>query len=143
MSLDYIMDRFAIQDTITRGAKAVDLRQPDMFDEVFAGSATIDYRPLVEVMDYTAFKKWAADWAATASEHFHSWMHILSNMVVEIEGDSASVVTDLYTPMVLKDQSVQHFYGRYHDKLARTDKGWRIVHRWTESLQEGDASNAD
>ena len=46
MSLEYLLDRLAIQDTVTRGATAVDTRQPDLFDDVFTEDAIIYYSPL-------------------------------------------------------------------------------------------------
>ena len=76
---------------------------------------------------------------ATASENFHGWQHLLSNMVVEIDGDTASVMTDFYNPLIMKDQSVAHAYARYHDKLVRTEQGWRIRHRWTQAIRDPSA----
>ncbi len=139
MSLEYLLDRLAIQDTITRGATAVDTRQADLFDQVFTSDAVIDYSPLAEPMDYPAFRKWSADWVASALDTFHGWQHLLSNMVVEIDGDEASAMTDFYNPLILKDQSVMHAYARYHDKLVRTEAGWRIRHRWCQAVRDPSA----
>ena len=140
MSLEYLLDRLAIQDTITRGCTAIDTGQPDLFDQVFTEDATIDYRPLADLLDYKSFRAWSQQWAETASEHFHGWQHLLSNMVVEIDGDTASVTSDLYNPLIRKDQSVVHCYARYHDRLVRTAAGWRITHRRTQAIREPDLS---
>jgi hypothetical protein len=142
MSLDYLLDRLAIQDTITRGCTAIDTRRPELFDQVFTSDAVIDYGPLAEPMDYATFRQWSADWVASASETFHGWQHLLSNMVVEIDGDAASVMTDFYNPLIMKDQSVVHSYARYYDKLVRTAQGWRIAHRRTQAIREPDGAAA-
>jgi hypothetical protein len=136
MSLEYLLDRLAIQDTITRGCTAIDTSQPDLFDQVFTRDAVIDYSPLAEPMEYPAFRKWSADWVATASDNFYGWQHMLSNFVVAIDGDAASVTSELYNPLIMKDQSVVHAYARYHDKLVRTEAGWRIRHRWCQAIRD-------
>lgn len=138
MSLEYLLDRLAIQDTITRGCTAIDTRRPDLFDQVFTPDAVIDYGPLAAPMDYQTFRKWSQDWVDGAAASFHGWQHLLSNMVVEIEGDGASVSSDFYNPLVALDQSVIHSYGRYHDRLVRTEAGWRIAHRRTQALRNPD-----
>src|SRR5579862_6803411 len=43
MSLEYLLDRLAIQDTITRGCTAIDNRRPELFDQVFTQDAVLDY----------------------------------------------------------------------------------------------------
>lgn len=142
MSLEYLLDRLAISDTIIRGCTAIDTRRPDLFDQVFTTDAVIDYRPLVGLLDYKAFRKWSQEWVDTAADNFHGWQHLLSNMVVELEGDTASVTVDFYNPLIKKDHSVAHCYGRYHDKLIRTEAGWRISHRRTEGLRDPEAAFA-
>jgi ketosteroid isomerase-like protein len=136
MSIDYLLDRLAIQDTITRGCTAIDTRQPDLFDQVYTKDAIIDYSPLWGPDGYTAFRQWSKGWAEAGAEQFSAWQHHLTNMVVEINGDTATAMTDFYNPIIKKDQSVMHAYGRYHDSLARTAEGWRITHRKTEPLRD-------
>jgi hypothetical protein len=141
MSLEYLLDRLAIQDTITRGCTAIDTRTPDLFDQVFTPDAVVDYSPLVDPMDYPGFRRWSQAWVDGAAANFHGWQHLLSNMVVEIDGDTASASTDFYNPLVANDQSVIHSYGRYHDRLVRTAAGWRIAHRKTQALRNPDPTS--
>ena len=140
MSLQYLLDRLAIHDTITRGCTAIDTRQPDLFDQVFTQDAIVDYSPLWGPDSYPAFREWSKGWADSASGSFAAWMHLLSNMVVEIDGDQATAMTDYHNPLIAMDQSVIHSFARYHDRLARTPDGWRITHRRTEALRAPDPS---
>lgn len=135
MSIEYLLARLAIQDTVTRGATAIDTARPDLFDDVFTEDAIIDYSPLWGPDKYPAFKAWSIEWASSGSEHFVAWQHLLSNMVVEISGDTASCMTDFYNPIIMKDQTVLQAHGRYHDTLTRTSAGWRISHRKTQTLR--------
>jgi hypothetical protein len=140
MSLQYLLDRLAIQDTITRGCTAIDTRQPELFDQVFTEDAVIDYSPIWGPGSYKSFRQWSKGWAEAASENFSGWQHLLSNMVVEIDGDTATAMTDFYNPIIEKDQSVLHSYARFHDKLTRTPKGWRVSHRKVQALRSPDPS---
>jgi hypothetical protein len=142
MSLDYLLDRLAIQDTLTRGCTAIDTRRPELFDQVFTPDAVIDYGSLTEPMDYKTFRQWSSDWVAGASENFYGWQHLLSNIVVAIDGDTATTAADFYNPLIMNDQSVVHAYGRYHDRLVRTGEGWRIVHRRTQAIRKPEAVGA-
>jgi hypothetical protein len=135
MTLEYLLDRLAIQDTITRGATAIDTGRPELFDEVFTEDAIIDYSPLWGPDNYSAFKAWSKAWASAGAEQFAAWQHLLSNMVVEIDGDKATAMTDFYNPLIMKDLTVLPGHGRYHDTLKRTPAGWRISHRKTQPLR--------
>ena len=138
MSLEYLLDRLAIHDTIVRGCTAIDKHQPELFDQVFAGDAMIDYSPIWGPDDYPAFRKWSKEWVDCASEGFSGWRHLLCNMAVDIEGDTARVATDYYNPVIAKDQTVIHSYATFYDTLIRTPEGWRISHRKTEAVRAPD-----
>jgi hypothetical protein len=136
----FALDRIAIHDTLVRGCRAIDTRTFDLFDKVFTTDAVIDYSPMWGPDGYAAFKKWSQAWAASASSQFMGWQHLLSNMTVEIDGDSALAITDFYNPLFALDRSVIHNYARYHDRLVRVADGWRIQHRKTEPMQPIDPS---
>lgn len=138
MSLEYLLDRMAIHDTIVRGCTAIDRLRPDLFDQVFTPDAVIDYSPIWGPDSYPAFRQWSKQWVDGASQDFAGWRHLLTNMTVEIDGDSASVATDYYNPLIGKDQSVIHSYASFHDTLVRTPQGWRIAHRKCEPVRAPD-----
>lgn len=140
MSIEYILDRFAIQDTLIRCSTAVDTNRPDLFDQVFTENAIIDYSPLWGPENFQAFKRWSKEWVEAASNNYAAWQHHLTNMVIEIDDGTAKAMTDFYNPIIGKDQTVLHAYGRYHDQLTRTPAGWRISHRKTQPLRGIDPS---
>ena len=67
---------------------------------------------------------------------FQGYQHMISNSVVEIDGDSATARTMCHNPMVLekKDGKSHVFFCGlwYVDKLIRTSVGWRIKERREE-----------
>jgi hypothetical protein len=134
MSLEYLMDRLAIQDTLTRFSTAIDTRKLELLDQVFAADAVLDYGSYWGPGDFEGFKQWAE----VALKNFSAWQHLLANMVIEIDGDTATSMTDFYNPIISGDagteQTVLHAYGRYHDALRRTADGWRITRRRMEPL---------
>ena len=130
LSLMALADRMAIQDTLTRYATALDAHNLKLFEEVFAEDAILDYRSAGGVRgNYREVR----DWLQESMAVFCSWQHLLSNMVITIEGDSASARTDVYNPLAYKDENgvmaVVHVGAYYMDRLIRMPAGWRISER--------------
>jgi hypothetical protein len=130
LSLKILADRIEIQETLTRYATALDTHNLKLFDEVFAEDAVLDYRSAGGVRGNY---KEVRDWLQESMAVFHSWQHLLSNMVITIQGDSASARTDVYNPLASKDENgvmaVLHIGAYYTDRLVRTPAGWRILER--------------
>lgn len=127
-----LADRIEIDDLITRYSTALDTRDFDLLDTVFAAEADLDYEEVGGFRgDRAAFKAWMAEVAPL----FEMWLHHATNRAITLDGDSATVVTYLINPVVLKGRAgVLREGGRYHDRLVRTDDGWRIVARREEPL---------
>ena len=72
---------------------------------------------------------------------FKSTQHMISNIMLEIDGDTATGRTLCHNPMVLGKGDEEHVFVCglwYIDKLARTADGWRIRERSEErSFVEG------
>ena len=147
--VQYILDRFEIQDVLARYAAGQDDHQGEQggtvedWGRVFTPDAVLDYaqagsafgekctyRQLAEIM------RGAAERPGLMSGSFHKWQHMLGLPLVEIEGDTARARTDLLathsgrtnvgTPWHLFDACI------FHDELVRTDQGWRIRYRRLE-----------
>ena len=127
-------DRFAIQATIQRYGEAVDSLRFELFDHTFTADAELDYR---SVGGPCGNRDALREWLSTSRQGLLQWQHHLSPPMIELEGDRARARTDVYTPTVYRNAegkvSVLHTGGRYHDELARTPQGWRIVRRRYES----------
>jgi len=134
LSLQEISDRLEIQELLVRYCHAVDTRDWDLLDQVFTPDATIDY---------TAFGGPRGDFASTRAflessmPYFSSTQHLITNIVLEIDGDEARSRTSCFNPMVIdrEDGSEPHvfFCGLwYRDRLVRMEQGWRITDRRQE-----------
>jgi ketosteroid isomerase-like protein len=53
--------------------------------------------------------------------------HHGSNPLVEVDRDTATVSASLYAYHA-RGETVWHFWGRYTQRLTRTDDGWAIAH---------------
>lgn len=129
-SIEHLADRIAIQDTLTRYATALDTKHPELFDDVFTADAYVDYSASGGIKGtYTELR----DWLAEAMSGFSSWQHLLSNFVIDIEGDEAISFTSCYNPLSAETKdggsAVVHVGANYTDKLRRTPQGWRIYDR--------------
>jgi 3-phenylpropionate/cinnamic acid dioxygenase small subunit len=53
--------------------------------------------------------------------------HIVSNILAEPDGDGGCTVTAAFVTHLFKRNVEQHFFGRYHYRLARGESGdWLI-----------------
>jgi hypothetical protein len=134
-----LIDRRAIDDLLFRYATALDTRQWDLLDQVFTPDAAIDYSTSGGIAGTPAdLKRWFQDEAFVP---FTSWQHHMTNMVVELDGDTATGRTTVYNPLAHTDAEgagvVLHVGAWYDDRFARTPEGWRIAARsvgmaWTD-----------
>jgi SnoaL-like domain len=141
----YLLDRLEIQDVIALYASGQDDHQGhgpgllDDWDRVFTSDAIVDYtqagppfgvcshRELAQVM------RGGGAAPGVMNGAFVAWQHMLGLPRVTINGDNAVARTDLFathvgragagTPWHLFDAAV------FHDRLLRTEAGWRIAHR--------------
>ena len=124
--------KIAIRETLYRYSLMVDRRRWEMIDEVFSEDATIDYT--------------SVGWGATAGPHremltwldgmLEPWpmnLHLISNEIIEVDGDQATSTCCFNAPMGRKDEAGKSTFltnaGYYHDRLVRTPAGWRIRER--------------
>jgi ketosteroid isomerase-like protein len=139
---DWARDRIEIDDLLVRYSTAIDTKDFDLLDDVFTADADCDYEVVGDFRgDPAAFKAWLSE----VMGFFDFHMHYVTNRAVVLDGDTATAVSYLYNPCVLKggDGTVLDEGGRYHDTLVRTPDGWRIAsrreepiwHRWPPSLR--------
>jgi hypothetical protein len=131
-------DRHAVHATVVRYATALDSRQWELLDEVFAddahaeyGAGTFDGRPAIVAM----LRSFLGGCGPS--------QHLLGNHRIEVDGDRA---TSRCAVRVLHvgagERAVLEPFeslGEYVDGLHRTPSGWRIVERRAEwSIRRGD-----
>lgn len=133
--LQALADRLDIEDVLTRYAWALDGKQFDELDDVFAPDAHIDYTSSGgEAGAYPDVKAWLAG----VLPHFPAYQHLVTNKHITIDGDRATSRSEFYNPMVMakRDGTTSIFFvgGEYHDQLVRTPNGWRITNRVEKSI---------
>ena len=119
----------AIQDLLVRYATAIDTRDWELFRTCFSEDAATDYGDVGSWTDLdgiTAFME-------KVHEPFGDTNHMLSNFVVEVDGDRAEATSYVHVVLALKgsDGGWVDSVGRYEDTLVRTPSGWRIAKRRT------------
>lgn len=132
MSLQEISDRFQITDLLTDYCTAIDTKNIDAFNLIFTADACIDYSKAGgPKADLPTIKKFLKENLGNLPRQ-----HFISNIKIQIDGDTAQVRCMCLNPLELPKQSDDlevAFWGLwYNDKFIRTSKGWRIQERVTE-----------
>jgi len=143
MTLEEVSDRMEIQDLLVDYSYAIDRRDWDALDDVFAPGAQIDYSAMGGSRgDLTEIKAFLR----TALAGFASSQHMIATAKIILRGDQADGHTICHNPMLFGSQA-----GRdrgfvcglwYHDKFVRTANGWRIAERITERCYFSDLGPA-
>lgn len=125
-----IQDRHEIENLLHHYAEMVDFRQWQKMDSIFALEATIDYES--SGGQKGPFRETLA-WLDRALESWPLNLHVISNAIIEIDGDTATSRCYFHAPMGRNTPEGGQFVitnsGRYLDRLVRTSDGWRIVER--------------
>ncbi|MBC8364333.1 MAG: nuclear transport factor 2 family protein [Actinobacteria bacterium] len=117
-----LADRLAIEDLLTRYAHAVDRRDWDLFRSVFTDDARIDYTSAGGI---AGDLDEAVAFLEETMPMFEMTQHLVANVDVRIDDDTATVSAMFSNPMRLPDGDVWFTGGWYHHDLVRTDEGWR------------------
>jgi hypothetical protein len=144
-SLQYALDRIAIQDVIALYSLGQDSHQGkdanvlEQWDQTFTDDATVDYSVAGgTVGSYRELARWMrGESEQTGSmSAFSNWQHMLSLPNVKLEGDTATARTDFFAThrSLPTASSPIHFNaaGAFVDELVRTPAGWRISSRKLE-----------
>ena len=131
LSMEEISDRLEIQQLLIDYSTAIDRRRFDDLDRVFTPDAYIDYTVFGGIAgSYPEVKAWLAE----VLPNFPVYAHMLGNVDVRIDGDTASSRTICFNPMVLPGDGKQvMFCGLWYvDEFVRTPEGWRMSRRVEE-----------
>lgn len=105
-------------------ARAVDTGDWDLYRSLFTEDAHIDYTSAPFGIEGTVDE--AVSWLSRNLAVLPMSMHYVTNVVAEVNGDTASVTVQFYNPMRLPGMAdLSVFGGYYHHDLVRTGAGWR------------------
>ena len=137
LSLQEISDRLEIQQLMVDYATALDEYEIDRMDSIFTPDAYIDYRAMGGVDGrYPEIR----EWLKKSLKNFSNYYHMISNISIRIDGDTASSKIVCFNPMgvPMEDGTKQvMFLGLwYRDRHVRTPQGWRICERVEEATYQ-------
>jgi ketosteroid isomerase-like protein len=120
-------DTDAITETLVRYATAVDTRDWELLRSCFLPDVVADYGNVGQWVDLTGL----VDFMEEAHAGFGVSNHMLSNIVVRVDGDRAAATSSVHAVLVFASDASQwvDMVGRYEDQLRRTADGWRIGRR--------------
>jgi len=125
MALD-IQDKFAIEELLRRCCYNADYNPPESMRDIFTSDAVFE----VPAMDISCqgIDNMIAFFTQSRAG-FSSARHIINNVVVEGDGDSAK--SSAYLQVLRTDGGATAIVSvaRYLDTLKRTADGWRLAHR--------------
>jgi len=132
----YLADRLEIDDVLTRYSTLIDARRFDELDQVFTADAVLDYRSAGGIRG--SFPE-VRDWLASVLPVFTWTQHLVTNRAVDIVPGSveAGARSLFQNPNGAEIDGRPWLFvvgGAYHDRLVRTDAGWRIRHRVEETI---------
>ena len=130
-----LVDRLEIESVLRRYAWALDAREYDRLDDVFTPDAFLDYTTAGGIKGGFAEVK---AWLAKVLPTFPAYQHLISNVEVTVDGDTATSRAAFYNPMGhdRADGTRAYFHcgGEYRDQWVRTDDGWRITNRFEQTI---------
>ena len=121
-----LADRLAIEDLVNLYCHNADYTPPESMRDVFVPDAVWE----VPAMDLRCEGIEAIVAFFTQSRAgFGSARHVISNLVVQGDGDRATA--SCYLQVIKVDEEPKQIvsFGRYQDELVRTAEGWRLRHR--------------
>lgn len=119
-------DRHAVQDVIVRYAACLDDRDFESYRRCFTDDVELEGFRREPVHGLEAWMSFVAH----ALESYRATQHMLGVPLIEIDGDSARMRTDLQASHFPADPKGRTFtlWATYESSLVRTQARWRIRH---------------
>lgn len=127
-------DRDDITDVLLRYATGIDRRDWALFRTVFTDDCALDYG---DIGSWNGVEAVTAFMEQTHAMAGHT-MHRITNVGVEIDGDSATARSYVDALIMSHDNtSGANAAGVYDDALTRTAAGWRLARRRFTTVRVG------
>jgi SnoaL-like protein len=119
-------DRLAITRLLHRYCAMLDSMELELVRELFTPDCTVIYGPDERMQSH------GAENLAVSLRRLHRFArtsHHLSNIDLDLEGDEARGRSYVIAWHQHPDGRSQTLYAEYHDRIVRTNDGWRIAER--------------
>lgn len=140
MNLNEISDRLAITDLLHRYPAGLDTKNWELLATVFTADGVADYGALGGINEGPAA---IVKLCRGALQGLDASQHILSNIVIELDGDRARSTCYFQAQHVVAGtEGGDNFLvgGTYVDDCVRTPEGWRIQRKTLHpTWQDGNA----
>jgi 3-phenylpropionate/cinnamic acid dioxygenase small subunit len=131
--IDALLAKQQITEICYRYGINLDNREWSKLRECFTEDAVADYLDMPSCQGYQAIE----DTCREALSPLTGSQHLISNVVVTLDGDEADSVCYLQAQHVKSGTPGGDTFiiaGRYLDRLVRAPEGWRIKHRRLEGI---------
>ncbi|MCK9899604.1 MULTISPECIES: nuclear transport factor 2 family protein [Parafrankia] len=134
-------DRERICDVVLRYATGIDQRDWNLLRTCWTPEVEADYGAFGQFTSADAL----TETMARTHENMGPTFHRISNIVIEIDGDQASVRSYVHGVLMVTPDDPGNWVdviGSYEDVLIRTTEGWRISRRIARTARTLTASTA-
>jgi hypothetical protein len=126
--VQYLKDRFAVQDCVMRLARGVDRHDAELMASAFHPDAQVKHGNRAEYVRGADYGTWSN--AAHEGGRFALHSHHITNINVELDGDTAWAESYVITFFLAAgEENTALVAGRYVDELERRAGEWRISKR--------------
>ena len=123
-AIQELIDVRAIEQLMVRYAERVDANDPEGAAACFAEDGTGKYWGTFQG------RKNISDVLAVILSMFSATSHHLSNISIKLEVDQATAMSYVYAfHRMAGTGEPMHYWGRWVDRLKRTDEGWLFAER--------------
>ena len=128
-ALTELLEKQAISETLYRYCRGIDRMDKELLRRVFLADARTQYAP--DHLARTVEELIAWLWGHHLTFHNHS--HQVSNILIELSGDTAASESYLHARLMRRKAAgrveVYTVMGRYLDRWRKHDGDWRIAER--------------
>ena len=135
-ALRQLLDRAEITDLLSRRGRLGDEMRYDEVRDVFADDVVFVSHDGIERARGADTLR---DMLAGLTAKYSAFHHAITNTLVELDGDRATVRSNIVATHVLKDDPTKTWVvkGSYHDEAIRTPNGWRLSRCQPHRIWEG------
>jgi 3-phenylpropionate/cinnamic acid dioxygenase small subunit len=131
-ALNRLNDEAQIRRTMAKTLLALDGRRFEEYSEMFTEDAVVTTQmgqaDVIHQVGRAAIFKAISSGAVSKNPQMHR-KHVHPNIVIDVNGDQATVVADLLMFTQMSDEPYSIRIGEYHDLLVRHEGRWLFKNR--------------